>query len=72
MVDAAKQRHEKAPDEKSQDKLKKLWQQEILDMNNVKNNYILSIAVANSAKKRYFYEDVPTLLNVPIPNPVSV
>lgn len=33
-------------------------------MNNIKNNYILSVHAANALKKRYYYEDLPAVENV--------
>ncbi|OJD16345.1 hypothetical protein AJ78_03478 [Emergomyces pasteurianus Ep9510] len=39
------------------------YQQQILEMNNVKNTYLISIHVANKLKEKYYYEYVPELLN---------
>ncbi|KAI9140317.1 hypothetical protein BKA69DRAFT_515846 [Paraphysoderma sedebokerense] len=61
-VEAAKLRHEKA-DEKSAEKLKKAWNQAIVDMNNAKNAYLLSIAAANAAKKSFYLSEMPFVLD---------
>ncbi|EEH18265.1 hypothetical protein PABG_00828 [Paracoccidioides brasiliensis Pb03] len=39
------------------------YQQQILEMNNVKNTYLISINVTNKLKEKYYYEYVPELLN---------
>ncbi|QSS51956.1 actin polymerization protein Bzz1 [Histoplasma capsulatum var. duboisii H88] len=39
------------------------YQQQTLEMNNVKNTYLISINVANKLKEKYYYEYVPELLN---------
>lgn len=36
QVQLTSQKHDRAPDPKSRDKLKRIWHQEILDMNNSK------------------------------------
>jgi hypothetical protein len=56
------QKVEKAPDEKTQEKLKKLWHQDILEMNNCKNLYLLQLGVANSVKQTYFGKEVPSVI----------
>ncbi|KAG4306321.1 hypothetical protein PORY_000309 [Pneumocystis oryctolagi] len=35
----------------------------ILDMNNAKNNYIIAIHVANAHKNKYFFSDIPDILD---------
>lgn len=62
-VEASKLRFEKAPDEKTQEKLKKAWHADIAEMGNAKNNYILCVHIANSLKKRYHFEDMPLLMD---------
>ncbi|KNE71665.1 hypothetical protein AMAG_16220 [Allomyces macrogynus ATCC 38327] len=61
-VEAAKLKYERA-DEKSQEKLKKIWHQQILEMNNAKNGYILSLAVANAHRKSHQNTDIPWVLD---------
>ncbi|KAJ3373119.1 hypothetical protein GGF31_001106 [Allomyces arbusculus] len=61
-VEAAKIKYERA-DEKSQEKLKKIWHQQILEMNNAKNGYILSLAVANAHRRSHQNTDIPWVLD---------
>ncbi|KAJ3272404.1 hypothetical protein HDV01_005587 [Terramyces sp. JEL0728] len=62
QVESAREKFERATDEKSVDKCKRFWHQEILDMNNSKNNYLLSIEMANKFHERYCNEYIPHLL----------
>ncbi|KAJ3289766.1 hypothetical protein HDU79_003814 [Rhizoclosmatium sp. JEL0117] len=62
-VESIKAKYDRASDDKSREKYKLGWHQEILDMNNKKNLYILAICSANAVKNKYFAEDVPNLLN---------
>lgn len=39
------------------------YQQQLQDMNNVKNTYLISINVTNKLKERYYHEYVPELLD---------
>lgn len=39
------------------------YQQQILEMNNIKNMYLISINVTNKMKEKYFHEYVPELLD---------
>jgi hypothetical protein len=39
------------------------FQQQILDMNNVKNTYLISISVTNKQKEKYYYEYLPEVLD---------
>lgn len=43
-------------------KAQNAYQQQILDMNNAKNSYLIAINVANAHKERYYAEYVPELL----------
>ncbi|KAF8475882.1 hypothetical protein BDZ91DRAFT_710506 [Kalaharituber pfeilii] len=61
-VEAARVKVEKSFDS-SKFKAEKAKQQELLDMNNVKNTYLVAINVTNRHKEKYFHEDVPDLLN---------
>ncbi|KAI9095141.1 hypothetical protein DFS34DRAFT_187454 [Phlyctochytrium arcticum] len=62
-VDAAKNKHGRAVDERTSEKLKRKWHEEIVDLNNTKSMYILSLAAANAGKHKYYSEDIPALLN---------
>ncbi|KAL5002899.1 hypothetical protein BDV10DRAFT_156537 [Aspergillus recurvatus] len=44
-------------------KAQTVYQQQILEMNNVKNTYLISINVTNKLKERFFHEYVPELLD---------
>ncbi|KAJ3042319.1 hypothetical protein HK097_002069 [Rhizophlyctis rosea] len=61
-VEAAKQKHNRAPDDKSAAKLKRSWHQEIVDLNNNKNMYIITLAMANARKMNHYTEDLPGVL----------
>ncbi|TAQ83983.1 hypothetical protein B7494_g7692 [Chlorociboria aeruginascens] len=47
----------------SKTKAQNSYQQQILDMHNVKNSYLISINVTNKQKEKYYQEYVPDLLN---------
>lgn len=51
--------------ESSYDKAKaqSSYQQQLQDMNNVKNTYLISINVINKHKEKYYHEYLPTLMN---------
>ncbi|KAK3360108.1 hypothetical protein B0T25DRAFT_534770 [Lasiosphaeria hispida] len=44
-------------------KAQSAFQQQILEMNNVKNSYLISITVTNKQKEKYYHEYVPELLD---------
>jgi hypothetical protein len=44
-------------------KAQNAYQQQILDMHNVKNTYLISIRVTNKQKEKYYHEYVPDLLD---------
>ncbi|KAL6230275.1 hypothetical protein BDW75DRAFT_234515 [Aspergillus navahoensis] len=44
-------------------KAQMVYQQQILEMNNVKNTYLISINVTNKLKEKFFHEYVPELLD---------
>ncbi|KAL3476892.1 hypothetical protein BJX99DRAFT_227105 [Aspergillus californicus] len=44
-------------------KAQTVYQQQIMEMNNVKNTYLISINVTNKLKERFFHEYVPELLD---------
>ncbi|KAG5519677.1 hypothetical protein PMAC_001833 [Pneumocystis sp. 'macacae'] len=62
LVENSRQKHEKSCDE-NKAKAKKAYHQNILDMNNAKNNYIIAIHVANAHKNKYFFSDIPDILD---------
>ncbi|KAF4626628.1 hypothetical protein G7Y89_g11529 [Cudoniella acicularis] len=47
----------------SKTKAANAYQQQILEMNNVKNSYLIAINVTNKQKERYYHEYVPDLLD---------
>ena len=47
----------------SKTKAANVYQQQILEMNNVKNTYLIAINVTNKQKERYYHEYVPDLLD---------
>ncbi|CAG8576472.1 4892_t:CDS:10 [Diversispora eburnea] len=59
----SQQKQEKAPDEKVLEKLRKQTQEAIIDMNNNKNLYILSIRMTNEHKHKYYNSDIPSLID---------
>jgi len=44
-------------------KAQSAFQQQILDMNNVKNTYLISINVTNKQKEKYYHEYLPELMD---------
>ncbi|KAG5439786.1 hypothetical protein PCANB_000068 [Pneumocystis canis] len=62
LVENSRQKHEKSCEE-NKAKAKKIYHQNILDMNNAKNNYIIAIHVANAHKNKYFFSDIPDILD---------
>lgn len=47
----------------SKAKAQNAYQQQILDMHNVKNSYLIAINVTNKQKEKYYHEYVPELLD---------
>jgi formin-binding protein 1 len=47
----------------SKTKASNAYQQQILDMHNVKNSYLIAINVTNKQKEKYYHEYVPDLLD---------
>ncbi|TGZ85498.1 FCH-domain-containing protein [Ascodesmis nigricans] len=62
MVEEKRQKIDKSFDA-SRSKAEKAYRAEQLEMNNIKNSYLLQVNVANHHKKRYFYEDLPEVIN---------
>ncbi|KAF0420928.1 FCH-domain-containing protein [Gigaspora margarita] len=61
---SSKQRQERAPDERLLEKLRKQTLDHVIEMNNSKNMYILSIIRANEHKKKYYHADLPALIDL--------
>ncbi|KAJ3302678.1 hypothetical protein HDV03_004798, partial [Kappamyces sp. JEL0829] len=61
-VDAAKGRFERATDDRQKEKLKRLWHQEILDMNNQKNIYLLTLHATNKLQDRHANVEIPAII----------
>lgn len=55
----ARQKNEKSPGEKHQRKL----EEKTIDMNVGKNEYLIKISIANRLKDKYYYQDVPEILD---------
>ncbi|EKD15292.1 uncharacterized protein L3040_001659 [Drepanopeziza brunnea f. sp. 'multigermtubi'] len=47
----------------SKTKAQNAYQQQVLDMHNVKNSYLIAINVTNKQKEKYYHEYVPDLLD---------
>ncbi|KAL6450747.1 BZZ1 Protein BZZ1 [Candida maltosa Xu316] len=58
-TETARDKNEKSPSDKHQ---KRLDEKEIL-MNNGKNEYLIKISVANRLKDKYYYQDIPEILD---------
>ncbi|PWY75096.1 hypothetical protein BO70DRAFT_364166 [Aspergillus heteromorphus CBS 117.55] len=61
-VEARRKKMESSFDH-SKSKAQAAYQQQILEMNNVKNTYLISINVTNKLKERFYHEYVPELLD---------
>ncbi|PYH88064.1 putative actin polymerization protein Bzz1 [Aspergillus ellipticus CBS 707.79] len=61
-VEARRKKMESSFDH-SKPKAQAAYQQQILEMNNVKNTYLISINVTNKLKERFYHEYVPELLD---------
>ncbi|CAB4486141.1 uncharacterized protein OCT59_022264 [Rhizophagus irregularis] len=62
-VQSSQQRLDRSTDDKVLEKLKNQKIQDIIEMNNNKNLYILSIRVSNNLKKKYYHSDIPALID---------
>lgn len=58
-TESARDKNQKAPSEKHQRRL----DDKQVAMNNGKNEYLIKISVANRLKDKYFYQDIPELLD---------
>ncbi|KAL2868132.1 putative actin polymerization protein Bzz1 [Aspergillus lucknowensis] len=61
-VESRRKKMESAFDH-SRNKAQTVYQQQILEMNNVKNTYLISISVTNKLKEKFYHEYVPELLD---------
>ncbi|KAG0292801.1 hypothetical protein BGZ98_002458 [Dissophora globulifera] len=62
-VESSKQKQERAYDDRNHEKLKRAYYQDILDMNNNKNSYVLALQVLNTHRQKYYDQDLPELSN---------
>ncbi|KAI0301167.1 hypothetical protein B0F90DRAFT_1817183 [Multifurca ochricompacta] len=62
-VETYRQKQERAHDDKHSSRAAKQYQQQIVDMHNAKNVYIISTAVANYVKDRFYTEDLTRVEN---------
>ncbi|KAJ3107447.1 hypothetical protein HDU97_004043 [Phlyctochytrium planicorne] len=62
-VESLKAKHDRTTDQRVKEKLKKAWEDEIMDLNSAKNLYVLAIDMSNSVKNKYYQTDLPQLLS---------
>ncbi|TFK86863.1 hypothetical protein K466DRAFT_663436 [Polyporus arcularius HHB13444] len=62
-VDTYRQKQERSADDRHAERAAKQYEQQQIDMLNSKNAYIISIAVANKVKSKFYDEDLPVLEN---------
>ncbi|KAJ3228320.1 hypothetical protein HK099_004313 [Clydaea vesicula] len=62
-VEQAKLKYDRSMDEKQQDKAKKQFHLEIMEMNNQKNLYLISVKISNLIKEKYYKKDLDYFLN---------
>ncbi|KAH9161158.1 hypothetical protein EDB89DRAFT_2116931 [Lactarius sanguifluus] len=62
-VETYRQKQERAQDDKHSSRAAKQYQQQIVDMHNAKNLYIMSTTIANNVKDRLFTEDLARIEN---------
>ncbi|KAI1794856.1 hypothetical protein LXA43DRAFT_994584 [Ganoderma leucocontextum] len=60
-VDAYRQKQERSADDRHAERAARQYEQQQVDMLNSKNAYLISIAVANNVKAKFYDEDLPTL-----------
>ncbi|KAL2802713.1 hypothetical protein BJX63DRAFT_99833 [Aspergillus granulosus] len=61
-VESRRKKMESAFDH-SKNKAQTVYHQQVLEMNNVKNTYLISISVTNKLKEKFYHEYVPELLD---------
>ncbi|KAI9443492.1 hypothetical protein H4582DRAFT_2072520 [Lactarius indigo] len=62
-VETYRQKQERAQDDKHSSRAAKQYQQQIVDMHNAKNLYIMSTVIANNVKDRLYTEDLARIEN---------
>ncbi|KAI0693453.1 hypothetical protein C8T65DRAFT_668088 [Cerioporus squamosus] len=62
-VDAYRQKQERSAADRHAERAAKQYEQQQIDMLNSKNAYLISIAVANKVKSKFYDEDLPVLEN---------
>ncbi|KAH8994342.1 hypothetical protein EDB86DRAFT_3078196 [Lactarius hatsudake] len=62
-VETYRQKQERTQDDKHSSRAAKQYQQQIVDMHNAKNLYIMSTTIANNVKDRLFTEDLARIEN---------
>ncbi|KAI0269925.1 hypothetical protein BC834DRAFT_863984 [Gloeopeniophorella convolvens] len=62
-VETYRQKQERAQDDKHSGRATKQYQQQVVDMHNAKNVYIISTAIANKMKDRFYAEDLRSIEN---------
>ncbi|KAI8978808.1 hypothetical protein BD414DRAFT_119172 [Trametes punicea] len=60
-VEAYRQKQERSADDRHAERAARQYEQQQVDMLNGKNAYLISIAVANKVKERFYFEDLPAL-----------
>ncbi|KDQ20989.1 hypothetical protein BOTBODRAFT_27000 [Botryobasidium botryosum FD-172 SS1] len=62
-VEVSRQKQDRARDDKHADRAAKQHEQQKTDMLNAKNTFIISTAIANASKNKFYTVDLPTLEN---------
>ncbi|CDO68266.1 hypothetical protein BN946_scf184842.g29 [Trametes cinnabarina] len=62
-VEAYRQKQERSADDRHAERAARQYEQQQVDMLNSKNMYLISIAVANKVKEKFYSEDLPSLEN---------
>ncbi|RPD62761.1 hypothetical protein L226DRAFT_532256 [Lentinus tigrinus ALCF2SS1-7] len=60
-VETYRQKQERSADDRHAERAAKQYEQQQIDMLNSKNAYLISIAVANKVKSKFYEEDLPAL-----------
>ncbi|KAJ3489206.1 hypothetical protein NLI96_g2264 [Meripilus lineatus] len=58
-VESSRVKQERSADDRHADRAAKQYEQQQTDMQNSKNSYIIATAIANSAKAKFFNDDLP-------------
>ncbi|KAL7280164.1 hypothetical protein ACG7TL_006583 [Trametes sanguinea] len=62
-VESYRQKQERSADDRHAERAARQYEQQQIDMLNSKNAYLISIAVANKVKEKFYSEDLPALEN---------